>query len=192
MYWIMDGQLPLSAEGEALLEFHNDILVPGVASWKRARPLGLNLDEPLQIEFDTYRGYQGPPVELYDVGAPLMSERLARALLGAGVETLELFPTILIHRGTGTRYAYYVYNVSLMMAAADMGRSVWQAYDRLLMYDVSFYELVLDESKCQGELLFRLGQNVNALVVHDSVREAISQSGIGSVTFTAPEQWMQL
>jgi hypothetical protein len=73
-----------------------------------------------------------------------------------------------------------------------MGQSEWKSYDDNLMFDVSFTRLVLDESRCHDELAFRLGQNVNAIVVHDFVRDALLARGIDTLSFIDPSDWVQL
>lgn len=192
MYWIMNGKDPVSEDGEAMLELYNGFQVPGVPSWKLGRRSNAAIKQPILVEFEVYRGYQGPLMEMFDVGIPLMSERVAQALLAAGVTTLDLYQALLRNRATGQTVPYFAYNVTLLLAVADMQRSDWECYDNTPMYDVSFYDLVIDESRCQGELLFRLGQNVNALIVHDQVRQSVLESGIDTLTFTKPEDWSQL
>jgi hypothetical protein len=48
------------------------------------------------------------------------------------------------------------------------------------MGDVDFHALVLDESRINGQLMFRLAENLSAIVVHESVRKAIEAAGIPS------------
>ena len=49
--------------------------------------------------------------------------------------------------------------------------------------------LVIDESKTGGALFFRLFEAPQGLVVHDSVKKAVEQSGAIGVTFLNPERW---
>lgn len=192
MYWIMDCDNPLSPEGEALLEVENTFQIPGVHSWKSGRRFTVDIPQPINIDFQVYRGYQGPPAEMYDLGIPIMSDRVARGLNAAGVTALDFYQANLRNRATGQTYPYFAYNVTLLLAAADMGQSEWHCYDNNLMFDVSFYRLVLDESRCHDELAFRLGQNVNALLVHDRVRKALLALGIDTLSFIDPDDWVQL
>ena len=191
-YWIMSCEQPLSAHGEAMLELMNDMVIPGVRSWKLGRPFTVDIETPILVDMLTYRGYRGPPVELWDSGVPLLSARLAEALIRAGVSTLDLYDAVIREPTSEKQYRHFAYNVTLLLAAADMERSEWYCYDNNLMFDVSFFDLVIDPSKCHDELLFRLAQNINALMVHDSVREEVLASGIDTLSFIRPEDWMQI
>lgn len=192
MYWIMDCDEPLSPDGEALMEIENTFQIPGIRSWKLGRRFAVTIPAPITIDFQVYRGYQGLPADLYDLGIPLMSEHVAHALMGAGVTTFDFYPAILRNVATGRTYPYYAYNVNMLLAAADMSQSEWACYDNNPMFDVSFTRLVLDESRCHDELAFRLGQNVNAIVVHDRVRDALLGQGIDTLSFIDPDDWVQL
>jgi hypothetical protein len=54
------------------------------------------------------------------------------------------------------------------------------------MGDVDFHALVPDESRINGQLMFRLAENLSAIVVHESVRKAIEAAGIPGFVFMAP------
>jgi hypothetical protein len=192
MYWIMDCAEILSPNGEALTEVHNTFQIPGVRAWKLGRRFTVDIPQPIHVDVQFFHGYVGPPAELRDLGIPLMSDRVARALIAAGVTTFDFYQAILQNRTTGQTYPYFAYNVTMLLAAADMSQSEWECYDNNLMFDVSFYRLVLDESRCHDELAFRLGQNVNAIVVHDRVREALLARGIDTLSFIDPADWVQL
>jgi hypothetical protein len=43
--------------------------------------------------------------------------------------------------------------------------------------------------KSAGALMFRLAESVNAILVHDSVRQAVLAAGIDTLTLSEPEDW---
>jgi len=50
--------------------------------------------------------------------------------------------------------------------------------------------LVIDEAKTRGALLFRLAESVNGIVVHETIKNAIEATGIDTLTFMPPEEWV--
>ncbi|MBL8288649.1 MAG: hypothetical protein JNL85_11760 [Rubrivivax sp.] len=195
MYYILDCDIPESENGEALMRIGNTFRLGGVRTWKsgkRLNPERLTFSTPVAIEFEPLRGYTGPPVELLDLGIPLMSERLQRAVVDAGVSNVEWFDAVLRNTKGGQEYPYKIYNVVGLVAAADMSKSEWESISGKPLVNVSFDELVIDEARAAGALLFRLAENVNALMIAQPVRDSIERAGIGTVRFTAPQDWMQV
>jgi len=195
MYYILDCDEPQTENGEAVMKIGNTFEVGEVWSWKSGQRFDADersFDTPIRIPFEPLRGYQGPPVEMRDLGIPIMSERLYKAIVDSGVTNVEWFDAEVLKTSTSERFAYKAYNVVGLVAAADMTKSEWQSDDGIPIADVSFDELVLDETKARGALLFRLAENVNALLVHQRVRDHIEAAGISTVKFMAAQDWMQI
>lgn len=195
MFWILDCEPALSENGEALLLVHNDLELGDVWSWKS----GARFDQdeadfpvPISIDFERRRGYIGPPMELIDVGVPLMSARLHQALLEAGVTNLDVYPAELANRGGIETHLYFAYNVIGRVSAVDLGKSELSSADGRFKSDASVELLVLDPARIRGLHMFRLDENVNALVVSHHVKLAIENSGIDTLRFFVPEEWVQL
>ena len=195
MYFIMDCDLLTNEDGAPLMEIHNAFRAGNVRSWRGGRMIDLeraNLPSPIEIDFEPLRGYQGPPIELLDVGIPIMSDRLATALQQAGVDNVAFFRALLTNTATGERFTYQAFNVVGVVAAADLGQSEWSSDDGKPVADVSFESLALDESKAGGLKMFRLAENINALLVRESVKDHILKSGINTLKFVPPDEWMHL
>lgn len=192
MYYILDCDAPLSPNGEALIEIHNNFRVGGIRLWEVGVRHEKDVPVPIEVMFDTFRGYDGPPVELLDVGIPIMSERLADALTLAGVANIDFYDATLTHSKTGTTYRYKAFNIIGLIAAADMTRSEWSSTDGEPLINVSFTHLALNESTMPNQSLFRLAENINAIVVSAAVRDHVLASGIATLKFTRPEDWMQV
>ncbi|OHA80393.1 MAG: hypothetical protein A2675_01350 [Candidatus Yonathbacteria bacterium RIFCSPHIGHO2_01_FULL_51_10] len=196
-YYILKCPLLVTEDGEALIEIHNEAVVGSVWDWRDGKALEQeerqSIPNPISIDVDYYRGYQGQPVELFDVGTPLMSKRLADAFVEAGVHNVEFFPAVLKNKVTGETYDYCAFKVVGLVAAADLEKSKWESYDNKLVADTSFEHLVLDEVKAAGSgfLVFRLAENINALMVHEKICDAILTKGINTLKFVEPKDWVQ-
>ncbi len=62
----------------------------------------------------------------------------------------------------------------------------------LQVFLIHIHELSLDESKIKGLLIFRLAENTNTIIVHESVKQAVESAGIDTVSFIKPEDYMHL
>ena len=195
MYFVLRCPPLVNENGEAVMEIHNCIEVGNVWNWrngKKLKPNEENVPVPINIGFEPFRNYTGPPRELCDVGVPIMSKRLADALAEVGVDNLQLFPVILRNTVTGQVYDYLAFKVVGLVAAADLNASESTVHDDKPVADMSFETLVIDETKTHSLLMFRLAENINALMVHDKVRKHILSKGIDTLTFTRPEDWVQV
>jgi hypothetical protein len=123
---------------------------------------------------------------------PLMSRRLVDALRSAGVANLQTFETRLASvQGDSPPPTdhYLAVNIVGCIAAADLARSQInpEVPDRLVSTD--FYALAIDVDKAGGQLMFRLAENVSAVLVHQRVKAAVEAAGIDSLTWLPPQQW---
>jgi len=105
------------------------------------------------------------------------------------VDNLEVFRAEVRNEAAGTANTYLAFNVVGAIAAADMGLSKYQTGGGPAMYAVDFESVVLDEERIKGVPLFRLAQNLTAIVIHDRVKERLERAALG-LTFIAPEEWV--
>lgn len=135
--------------------------------------------------------YPGSPKPMYyEKAIPVMRDDVLAALRGAGVDNIQGFDAVLVNPATGERHAdYKAYNIVGVVACADMQKSELMGTSTSTMGDVDFAALVIDESKTGGALLFRLAENVSAIVVHEQVKRAIDASGIPGFVFYGPGEW---
>lgn len=128
--------------------------------------------------------------ELWKAPLPLMSERLHRVLLDCGVDNLDVYAVVLTDPRTDLSFSNYVaFNLIGVVAAADLSKSIYSAPDGP-MRSVDFDSLAIDETSARGALMFRLAESVSGIVVHESIKLAIESSGIDTLTFISPEQWV--
>ena len=158
-------------------------------NWRMGTPITEAVPQPLTYTLDIE--YEGLPKPMYyEESIPVMRDDVLAALTAAGVDNIQSFDAVLVNPETGQRYANYkAYNIVGLVACADMGASERMATTDSVIGDVDFRSLVIDERKTGGALLFRLAENVSAIVVHAQVRRAIEASGIPGFVFYGPGTW---
>ena len=130
--------------------------------------------------------------ELYWHPIPLFSRRLVGALIKAGVRNLQTYETVLTNvegDNPPPRNQYLAVNIVGLIDAADMKKSVISPGSKEELYSTDFDSLVIDDKKPRGMLMFRLAQNISAVMVHERVKEYVDAAGIDTLTWMAPEEW---
>lgn len=154
---------------------------------------GNKLDFPVteKVIYDLDPRIPGTPKALYQAQPiPVMSVELAEALQAAGVDNLELFDAVLCNPSTGQEYNdYKAFNIVGKVSAADMDASTRMGVSNDTMMSVDFDSLVLDESKALGMNLFRLAENLNAIVVSEQVKREIEERNIKGLFFYKSGEW---
>lgn len=159
-------------------------------NWMLGRSLNQStVPQPLRYTLDP--DYGGTPKAMYDAEAnPVMRDDLIRVLTSAGVDNIQYFAAILVDPESGKEHTNYkAFNIVGLVAAADMENSELMATSDSTIGDVDFHALVIDESKCRGLLLFRLAENISAIVVHEKIKSAIEASGIPGFVFYGLAEW---
>jgi hypothetical protein len=125
--------------------------------------------DPPTFRFES-RDSSGNPIVDYISGKCLMSNRLADALEGAGVDNLQRFPAELVDAQSGAvNREFCVVNVVGLVAAADLQRSSALPLGQGWV----FPSLTIDASKPLGLLMFRLAESLVDVIVHEQVASAI-------------------
>jgi hypothetical protein len=196
-YYVLDCHSPLTAD-------HHALEVSSALRGKRWRAGGLfsSADERVgfhpptePIEVRTQPDTDEPPKiypELSWPPIPLMSRRLVTALQASGVDNLQTYETQLVAaQGTPPPAAdhYLAVNIIGLVAAADMQKSKLNPAVRETLISVDFHSLSVDPAKARGLLLFRLAENVSAVIVHEHVREIVEKRGIDTLTWLNPDEW---
>lgn len=197
MYFVMRCPIPQTEAGEAYMEIHNTFDVGDVYMWEDGLPLELDeregIPDPIEIDFDVFRGYTGPPKELEDLGICIMSERLHSAVVSSGVDNIDFFPAVLTNTSTGEKYRYYAYKLVGLVSLMDSSQSEYETYrNSEPVMDTTIHSFVPDESKPHGLLMFRMAESLTAIVVHESVKKVIEAAGIDTVEFIKPEDYVSI
>jgi hypothetical protein len=159
------------------------------AGWSVGKPAKSRPQDPVVIRVRRHDGYKGEPDDFSDRDVPLMSKRLKEVIESAGVDNITFHPVTL--RTKKETYEYYAFNLVGLVSAVDPASEI-QSPDGDFLGDSSITDLVIDDSKGRGLLMFRLKERFSVILVHKKLKEAIEQRGIDSVTFLAPEDFMAL
>lgn len=184
MYYILSATSP-AAGYMALISHRSD---DPRRSWWSGERLAVAPPNPLRATLKM-KG-DSVLVEMWNSPLPLMTKRLHQILLDAGVANLDVYPAELTDPKSGRVFDHYVaFNLIGLVAAADLGQSVFRAPDGPLV-SVDFDSLVIDANKTRGALMFRLAEAVNGIVVHESIRQAVEATDIDTLRFTDPKDWV--
>jgi hypothetical protein len=195
-YYVLMCLSPLSAD-------HYELSVPYPASDLRWENGGLfspsdereSMRTPAEpIELATEPVLVDAPyvyAELYWNPIPLMTRRLVASLEAAGVDNLQTFTTRLTtpDRDTTPPDEYLAVNVIGKVAAADLSRSRINPDVPDRMVSMDFHALTIDERRARNLLMFRLAENVTAVLVDERVKLAVEGAGLTTLTWIPPEQW---
>lgn len=131
--------------------------------------------------------------DLYEAPVCLMSKRLVTALQAGGVDNLDLYPVEILDEKLGKRHkTHFAVNIVGKIAATDVAGTAFNSGVPERMISAAIDTLLLDERAARGQLLFRLAESVDAIVVHESVREVVEASKLGSLQFLKPAEWSSL
>ncbi|OHA80417.1 MAG: hypothetical protein A2675_01525 [Candidatus Yonathbacteria bacterium RIFCSPHIGHO2_01_FULL_51_10] len=195
-YFVLDCMSPL--------EYEHYLLKVDYSAQKRweAGVLFSNQDErdgfhqPTEpIELQTKADTEVPPriyAELYWQPIPLMSRRLVAALQEAGVDNLQTFETRLVTvqgKSPPPVDHYLAVNIVGLVKAADLNKSKTNSDVPEKLTSMDFHSLAIDESKTHEQLMFRLAENISAVLVRERVKSFIESKGINTLTWYRPEDW---
>jgi hypothetical protein len=175
--------------------------LPG-GPWYLGQPLKIPLPEVLEYTLDVKKPWvdedgeqitpPSNPSVLYNSEAyPLIRKDLLAILKSVGVDNLETFPARITDHVNDIVYDDYVaFNIIGLIAAADLSKSTLMPHmQEATLLDTDFDSLVIDPSKAMGLLLFRLAESCSAIVVNESVKNAVESKGVPGIVFYADGEW---
>jgi hypothetical protein len=132
---------------------------------------------PLHFELWEYKPGRNGAAEMLDDVIPLMHQDLIQALRGAGVDNMETFPANLVdpRRENFNLQHYEAVNIVGLRQCADLKKSEYDDIGGTGLIALGFRQLVIDEERAGGALLFRLAEAVRSVIVHESVKEALPE-----------------
>ena len=141
-------------------------------------------NRPFEFELYEYQPGGIGMAEFESQPFPIMSDDLIDALREAGVDNLQTYPAVLKGHYSGVDVTNYkVVNVVGKIAAADMGKSDYIDMGGMGIIAVGFKDLVIDESKTHGALLFRLVESITDIIIHESVKNHLEKCGFNYLRY---------
>jgi hypothetical protein len=133
-------------------------------------------------------GYAHADLLPYWCEVNVMSDAFYKALCDAGVDNIDVYDAILRSEdGTVEYKGFKAYNILGLIRAADLSKTQFNPGTRLI--DASIESLAIDADKAMGILMFRLAENVSAVVVHERVKRFIEPMNFPYVQFTEPKNF---
>jgi hypothetical protein len=163
-----------------------------VDNWMRGDYIDINTSKPIIYELEEDDYDEVPNILIFDESWPIpyMHSKVYDALIAAGVDNLQVIDAIIRDPYRGIDYTdYKSFNVIGKVAAADMGASTMMGTSNTDIVGTDFDRLVIDESKCQDLLMFRLAENISAILVADIVKNEIEKRGIEGIFFYPSGEW---
>ena len=163
------------------------------AKFNRGRRISEPVPNPIEIALEPYNDAvddQGPEIPEYFKGRiPLFRQDLLDAMVAGGADNLEAFDVVLVDPDSGVRHATHkAVNIVGAISAADLSKSEATVHTGGPVVDVDFDRLVLDEKRAGNARIFRLAESVNAIMVHEALRDHLIASGFTKLEFLPPGQ----
>lgn len=183
-YFILECYGPRDQDRAVL----GDIVGAPDVNWNLGKKFDTPIPSPLEVHLDPEQ--PGILMPMFDRTVLLMCDEMVATLKAIGVDNLDTYPAVLIDDLEGKRHENYkAVNIIGLVAAADLGKSVYSTRGGPPLIDADFDKLVIDEAKTHGQSMFRLAECVSAKVVHKRVKEALEKKH-PYLNFVPPEDWM--
>ena len=119
-----------------------------------------------------------------------MRRDLIDCLDSAGVDNIEYFDAIIKDMASGEEHSdFMAFNIVGVVSAADMENSTLRGTSSSTMIDVDFDSLAIDKERAAPFKLFRLAENVSAIIVNEGVKDAVEKHQVPGMVFYDPEDW---
>ena len=136
--------------------------------------------QPIKVEF--WQNGGNGLAEMFHDSIPLFSKELVQALQSAGVNNLQTFPVSIVEReGLDIDQEYLAVNIVGCIKCVDMNKS--EHTDIAGQQVFAFRQLVIDETKTQGQLMFRLAESLTSIIVHEKVKTYLDKQNFKYLSF---------
>lgn len=169
---------------------HDHAFAQRTGPWFTGQPLTVEVPQPLEFELDPMVPGE-MPVFFSSAQIPLMREDFLQKLVELGVDNIDAYDAIVRDPETGQLWTdYKAVNIIGLISATDLGKSAYVPTDTPII-DVLFDTMVIDETRTGGALLFRLAENLNAILAHGRLRDALRPERLRfpHLTWIKPEEW---
>lgn len=187
-YYVMVGESVYPAASVA--KTHREHLPR--PTWINGQYIDFEVPQPIvyDLKIDEYDTIPNVKVLGDAQPIPYIHNSLMEALLAAGVDNIQYYDAVIRDLKRNIDHTdFKAFNVVGLVSAADMSASTMMGTSNSTMIDTDFDRLVLDEEKCAGKLLFRLAENITAIVVSEAVKNEVEKRGIKGVMFYPSGEW---
>ena len=181
-----EGIYPIAA----IEDYHDENIE--IDNWMLGSKLTIEVPEPIVYDMEEDEYDEIPNVRTLSKGLPIpfMHNELYDALIVAGVDNLQVYDAVIRDLKRGIDHTEYKsFNIVGLVSAADMDASSMMGTSDSTLMDVDFDRLMIDETKCQDLLLFRLAENITAIIVDEQVKQEVVKRGIKGIFFYASGEW---
>lgn len=187
-YYVMVGESVYPAASVA--KTHREHLPR--PTWINGQFIDFEVPQPIvyDLKIDEYDTIPNVKVLGDASPVPYMHNSIMEALLAVGVDNIQYYDAVIRDLKRNIDHTdFKAFNVVGLVSAADMSASTMMGTSNSNSIDADFDRLVLDEEKCAGKLLFRLAENITAIVVSEVVKNEIEKRGIKGVMFYPSGEW---
>ncbi|HKO63823.1 MAG TPA: DUF1629 domain-containing protein [Candidatus Nitrosocosmicus sp.] len=158
-------------------------------NWMLGGKIEKEIPAPILVELDPNN--PGLMMPMFDSGILLFSDEMISVLHKIGIENFQCFDATIRDTEKNIDYTNYkVINIIGLVAAANLDKSDYNAHGGNAEIDTDFDSLSIDNSKINGQRMFRLKESVNGIVIHEDVKNALEEHGIENLDFVLPEDWI--
>ena len=162
---------------------------PNRQSWTVGKRFEALPAEPIIVKIR--EGYESAQARPFVGVPPIISETLHSVLCDAGVSNLDVYEAKLMSAdGSVAISGYKAFNLIGMVEVADLSASRFSPDNASRFIDASFDTLVLDRSRLRGLRMFRLAEFSSAVLVHQSIKDAIQAAGLTHIDFLKPSEFL--
>ena len=190
-YWMLEVRTPKGQRRAVIGKQPNlrDLSSTVFLDWLSGNRFPIEIPEPLQFQLDPDGG--NFLTDFFPPAIPLMSVNMLDALTLAGVDNIDSYEAILLDRsGSPIQEEYRAINIIGSVACADLENSDCEVDHFDDPVGVDFNSLVIDETRTNNLLFFRLHEAPNGIVIHDSVRSQLEPLNLSGIQFLKPEDWI--
>jgi hypothetical protein len=178
----------LVPQDQTVMDLHEYPVIDGVESWLLGASFSRPPIQPIRLKWNPET--DGIKKSMYDATIPLFRRDLFEALLSLGVDNLDSYEVEIENRQNGEiDRDYLAFNVLGAIKAADLSKSKYADATGMQRIDMDFESLVISPHAARDALLFRLGECVTGLVIHEAVVNGLKAKGGFGLTYCSPEEW---
>jgi hypothetical protein len=148
------------------------------------------IQEKIKVQLGDSDGNLTDNIVAPPVRGLLMTRKLIQALEDNGVDNIQIFPASLLDKeGVCVSEEYSIVNILDCIRAVDMDASDVEIHPDFPDEIEFINSLVLDTSAVSNQMIFRLAENTQIIVVDEKIKSTIETRGLSGVKFLAPEDY---